>query len=114
MLSDPEQVENHMARQEKYDGIDNDTNGGMTAIGKIIRDAWLFELIPENETCAGWLMGTINALHQKVNAEWDKYGCLVSQLPDELRQRHERIYQDAIEKARAAGWAGEHELQDDK
>jgi hypothetical protein len=31
-----------------------------------------------------------------------------------LRQRHEPIYKDAIEKARVAGWASEHELQDDK
>lgn len=103
-----------MGTQEKYVGIDKDANGGMTAIGKIILDAWVFELIPETETGEDWLMGTIDALHQKVNAEWDKYGCLVSQLPEELRQRHNRIYRDAIEKAAAAGWAGEHELQDDK
>lgn len=103
-----------MGTQHKYIGIDKDANGGMTPIGKIIRDARVFGLIPETETCEGWLIGTINALHQKVNHEWDKYGCMVSQLPEELRQRHERIYQDAVEKAREAGWAGEHELQDDK
>ena len=103
-----------MGTKEKYVGIDKDANGGMTPIGKIIRDAWVFGLIPETETCEGWLIGTIDDLHQKVNAEWDKYGCMVSQLPEELRQRHERFYKDAVEKARAAGWAGEHELQDDK
>ncbi len=103
-----------MGRQEKYVGIDKDANGGMTPVGKIIRDAWVFGLIPETETCENWPMGAVDDLHQKVNAEWDKYGCLVSQLPDELRQRHERIYKDALEKARAAGWDGEHELRDDK
>jgi len=74
-------------RPDKYVGIDNDINGGMTNIGKIIRDAWVFELLPESETCEGWNLAGIDALLQKVNAEWDKYGCMVSQLPDELRHR---------------------------
>ena len=58
-------------------------------------------------------IGVVKALLKHIG-ERDKYGCLVSQLPAELRQRNERIYKDAMEKARAAGWAGEHELQDDK
>ncbi|MEZ5449556.1 MAG: hypothetical protein R3E89_11400 [Thiolinea sp.] len=49
----------------------------------------------------------------KVNAEWDKYGCLVSNLPPELAERHQRIYEAAIIKARAAGWSGETETGDD-
>jgi hypothetical protein len=81
----------------------------MTTIGKIIRDAWVFELIPETETCEGWNLAGIDALLQKVNAEWDKYGCLVSHLPPELRERHERIHAEALEKARAAGWSGDDE-----
>lgn len=96
-------------KPDRYIGIDNDINGGMTTIGKIIRDAWVFGLIPETETCQNWNLAGIDALLQKVNAEWDKYGCLVSRLPPELAARHQQIHAAAIAKARAAGWSGEHE-----
>jgi hypothetical protein len=86
----------------------------MTTIGKIIRDAWVFELLPETETCEGWNQGQVDVLLDKVNAEWDKYGCMVSQLPEDLRQRHQRIHDVAIANAKAAGWSGEHETIDDK
>jgi hypothetical protein len=102
-----------MAKPDKYVGINNDIHGGMTNIGKVIRDAWVFELIPETETCEGWNLAGIDALMQKVNTEWDKYGCLFSHLPEELRARHERIHGEAIEKARAAGWSGETETGDE-
>jgi hypothetical protein len=102
-----------MARSDKYVGINNDIKGGMTAIGKIILDAWVFNLLPETETGEGWALSRIEALQHQVNAEWDKYACLVSRLPDELRQRHERIYNDAIAKAKQEGWEGEDETRDD-
>ena len=102
-----------MAKPDKYVGINNDVNGGMTTIGKIIRDAWVFNLLPETETCDGWNLGGMDALLQKVNAEWDKYGCLVSHLPDELRQRHEKIHGEAIARAKEAGWTGEVETDDE-
>ncbi|HHO58617.1 MAG TPA: hypothetical protein ENJ64_00140 [Thiotrichales bacterium] len=102
-----------MAKPDKYVGIDNDVNGGMTTIGKIIRDAWVFGLIPETETCENWNLAGIDALLDKVNAEWDKYGCLASNLPDELFQRHQRIHGDAVERARTAGWSGEAETGDE-
>jgi hypothetical protein len=102
-----------MAKPDKYVGINNDINGGMTSIGKIIRDAWVFGLLDESETCEGWNLGGIDALLQKVNAEWDKYGCLVSHLPDELRERHQKIHNAAIENAKAAGWTGEVETDDE-
>ena len=86
----------------------------MTTIGKIIRDAWVFELLPETETCEGWNLGQVDVLLGKVNAEWDKYGCMVSHLPDSLRERHQRIYDDALAMAKAAGWSGEDETIDDK
>ncbi|SKA74320.1 hypothetical protein SAMN02745130_01372 [Thiothrix eikelboomii] len=100
-------------KPDRYVGIDHDINGGMTTIGKIIRDAWVFDLIPETETCANWNLAGIDALLQKVNAEWDKYGCLVSRLPPELAARHQQIHDAAIAKARAAGWSGEHETDDE-
>lgn len=96
-----------------YVGVDQDVHGGMTTIGKLIRDAWVFGLIPESETCKGWNLAGIDALLEKVNAEWDKYGCLVSHLPDELRARHQRIHDEAIKRARAAGWNGELETDDE-
>ncbi len=102
-----------MARPNKYVGINNELNGGMTNIGKIIRDAWVFELIPETETCEGWNIAGIDALLQKVNVEWDKYGCMVSRLPKELFDRHQKIHNAAIEQARAAGWSGEVETGDE-
>jgi len=98
---------------QTYVGIDKEMLGGMTSIGKLIRDAWVFGLIPETETCAGWNLARIDALLHKVNEEWDKYGCLVSHLPDELRERHQRIHGEAVERARAAGWSGEVETDDE-
>jgi hypothetical protein len=103
-----------MGRPSTYVGIDNDVNGAMTTIGKIIRDAWVFGLIPETETCEGWNQGQVDVLLDRVNAEWDKYGCMVSQLPADLRERHQRIHDLAIANAKAAGWSGEHETIDDK
>jgi len=103
-----------MGRPSTYVGIENDVNGAMTTIGKIIRDAWVFELLPETETCEGWNQGQVDVLLDRVNAEWDKYGCMVSQLPADLRERHQRIHDIAIANAKAAGWSGEHETIDDK
>ena len=103
-----------MSKPNTYVGIDNDVFGGMTVIGKLIRDAWVFGLIEETQTCEGWNVAGIDALLDKVNAEWDKYGCLVSHLPLELFERHQRIHNEAMQKARAAGWSGEFETDDEK
>lgn len=102
-----------MARPNKYVGINNEVNGGMTTIGKIIRDAWVFDIIEETETCEGWNLAGVDALLDKVNTQWDKYGCLVSHLPSELFEKHQRIHNKAIEDARAAGWSGEVETGDE-
>ncbi len=103
-----------MSKPEHYIGIDKDINGGMTSIGKIIRDAWVFGLIEETETCEGWNLAGIDALLQKVNAEWDKYGCMVSALPEPLSTRHRDIHAKAIQHAKQAGWSGEHETGDEE
>ena len=103
-----------MSRPDTYVGIDNEVNGGMTTIGKIIRDAWVFGLIDESETCKGWNFAGVDALLDKVNKEWDKYGCLVSQLPPELFEKHNKIHDRAIQAARAVGWSGEVETDDEK
>jgi hypothetical protein len=97
--------------EKRYVGIHNDINGGMTDTGKIIRDAWVFGIIPETETCAGWTVQRIEALYDQVAAAWQPYGHLASRLPPELRERHARIYAAAVERARAEGW--DPELGDD-
>ncbi len=102
-----------MAKPNTYIGINNEINGGMTTIGKIIRDAWVFGLIEESQTCEGWNLAGIDALLQKVNNEWDKYGCMVSYLPPELRERHQAIHDVAIKKAKLSGWSGDHETDDE-
>ena len=100
-------------KPQTYVGVDNDIQGGMTPIGKMIRDAWVFGLIEESQTCEGWNAAGIDSLLEKVNKEWDKYGCLFSHLPPELRERHERIHGGAIEEAKTAGWSGETETDDE-
>ncbi|MES9832899.1 MAG: hypothetical protein ABW139_11735 [Candidatus Thiodiazotropha sp. DIVDIV] len=89
---------------KKYDGIHNDPTGAMNPTGNVIRDAWVFGLIPESETCEGWTVQGVEALYDKVTTEWDKYGHLVSNLPPELAERHNRIYQQAISDAKEKGW----------
>ncbi len=76
----------------------------MTDTAKIFRDAWVFGIIEESETCEDWLPQGIEDLWKKVNLEWEKYGFLVGNLPDELRERFMRIQNEAMEKARAADW----------
>ena len=100
-------------KQRKYVGIDNDTAGGMTETGKIIRDAWVFGLIPETETCEGWLAAGIEDLWRRVSAEWEKYGYLVSNLPEDLRSKFMRIQDEALERARESGWNPDADLEND-
>lgn len=84
--------------------MDSDRYGGMTPIGNIIKDAWLFGILPETETCENWTHGQLQAISEKVRDEWDKYGCLVSNLPEDLRKRHADINGKAVRKARELGW----------
>jgi len=98
--------------QKTYVGIDQDQYGGMSAMGAIIKDAWLFGILPETETCAGWDVNRIQILYDKTQMEWDKYGCLASNLPPELRDRHARIHAAAIERAKALGWEPEMYLSE--
>lgn len=102
-----------MKDPKRYVGIDNDLKGGMTDTGKIIRDAWVFGLIPETETCEGWLSQGIESLWEKVNAEWEKYGFRVGGMPPEMQERFMRIQDAAIKRAKEAGWDGADELADD-
>lgn len=93
-----------------YPGIDADAHGGMTDIGRIIRDAWLFNILDETETCAGWSYQQIDRLYDQVTQAWQPYGHLVSNLPDELRARHAEIHAHAVQLARERGWDPELDL----
>lgn len=103
-----------MSKPDTYVGINNEINGGMTTIGKIIRDAWVFGILDESETCEGWNLAGIDAILQKVNTEWDKYGCLVSQLPPKLAKRHHDIHYQAFQEAKKSGWSGEIETDNEQ
>ena len=93
-----------MTTEKKYVGINNDTYGGMTPTGAIVKDAWLFGILPETETCEGWTLGQIQTIYEQVYAAWEPYGHLVSLLPADLRQRHQQIYDAAVKRARDLGW----------
>ncbi len=98
---------------KKYVGITNDKFGGMTDSGKVVRDAWIFGLIPETQTCEGWTGQGMMDLWSKTSAEWEKYGFLVSNLPPEIRERFDRIQREAVERAKAMGWDPEQEFCED-
>jgi hypothetical protein len=102
-----------MSKQKTYMGIHKDSAGGMTPTGNIIRDAWVFGIIPEKETCEGWDVARIESLYDKVSAVWGPYGHLPSRLPSELRERHHKIYSQDIEHARHQGWNPELGDEDD-
>ena len=90
--------------QQFYVGIDKDENGGLTHLGRIVRDAWVFGILPETETGAGWDFARMQNLYEKVYAAWKPYAHLPSRLPEELRERHTRFYALAIATARDEGW----------
>ncbi|QKT03522.1 hypothetical protein HUS23_06730 [Ectothiorhodospiraceae bacterium 2226] len=91
-------------KPKTYSGIYNDKHGGMTSLGAIIKDGWILGLIPETETGEGWSLHQLDALQDKCHAAWAEYGFRVANLPEEMRERHERVHREAIERARAAGW----------
>ena len=97
--------------QTTYVGFNQD-NHGITQLGRIVLDGWVFGFIPETEDCTGWEIGRMQNLMEKVQTEWDKYANLPSRLPDALRQRHAEIYGRATDAARAKGW--DPELGDDE
>jgi hypothetical protein len=94
-----------MREDRAYVGIHNDKFGGMTPTGTIIKDAWVFGILPEDEGCEGWTPDRIQVVYDQVSAAWAPYGHLASNLPPELRERHARIFGEAFERAQALGWS---------
>ncbi len=93
-----------MSTAQTYAGVDRDENGGLTHMGRTVRDAWVFGILPESETCAGWDAARMQNLYEKVYAAWEPYAHLPSRLPEDLRTRHERVYAVAMAEARKKGW----------
>ena len=83
----------------------------MTMTGRIIRDAWVFGLLPEGDGFSGKNSGELQNLFEAVHAAWEPYGQLPSRLPAELAERHGRIHAEAMKRARTMGW--DAELGDD-
>jgi hypothetical protein len=100
-----------MNTKPTYPGLRQDKHS-LTMLARVVIDGWLFGFIPETEECAGWSLGQMQALADKVDAEWDKYSNLPSRLPAELRERHAGLYKKATEQAREQGW--DPELGDDE
>ncbi len=94
-----------------YAGLNNDHHG-ITQLGRVVLDGRVFGFIPDTEDCAGWDLGRMQMLMDKISAEWDKYANLPSRLPPDLQQRHTEIYARAMADARAKGW--DPELGDDE
>ena len=90
--------------QPTYVGIIHDNFGGMTLTRTIIKDAWLFDVIPETGTCQSWSRGQIEDLYEKVFKAWEPYGHMVNLLPANLQEKHKRIPDAVFKRARDAGW----------
>lgn len=90
-----------------YVGLDQDTQAGLTYLGRIVRDAHLFGIIPENELCTGWSGARMQGLYEQVYAAWQPYAHLPSKLPLDLQEKHNKMYALAIIEARKQGWNAE-------
>jgi hypothetical protein len=100
-----------MNNKMTYAGFHHDKHG-ITMMGRVVLDGWLFGFIPETEDCAGWELGRMQVLMEKIEAEWDKYKNLPSRLPPDLQERHQALYDMAVKHARDKGW--DPELGDDE
>jgi hypothetical protein len=94
-------------RSQTYAGVDQEENHGMTPTGRLIRDAWVFGILPEGGNFAGKTAGDLQNLFEQVHQAWAPYGQLPSRLPPELAERHARIHDEAIQRAKARGWTAE-------
>ena len=44
----------------------------MTALSGLVKDALIFGLLPESQTCEGWTHAAMEAVGEKVRREWQK------------------------------------------
>lgn len=99
-----------MKDKATYGGFHQDSHG-ITTLGRIVLDAWVFGLLPREVDCAGWDMGRMMGLMRQVEDRWDQYGNLPSRLPPDLAARHAELYEWATARAREQGW--DPSLRDD-
>lgn len=87
---------------------DNKRVGGkpekLTALGRIILDAWVFEIIPATETCRDWNASQLKALAKQVAAAWAPYDNNPGNLPDDLRTRRAMLYEHALRHTENIDW----------
>jgi len=105
-----------MSNKQGYVGLDIDLSqgDGITQIAKIVLDAQLFGLINEKETCKGWPSGKIQELYDQVAKAWEPFGNLPSRLPQDLREKHGKLYQPAITTTKQSGWNPDQDLENDR
>lgn len=89
---------------QTYCGIYKDEAGGLTPLGRIVMDAWVFEIIPASEPCEGWDAARMQELSNRVTAAWASFDNDPRNLPDDLRMRHAMIYEQALARGGRAEW----------
>ena len=99
--------------QKTYIGLEEDLKQGLGPTAKIILDAKVFAFIDDAEDCAGWDANRIQVLYDKVSEAWQQYGHLPSRLPEDLRKRHQEIFDGAVAKARGHGWDPDKDMMGD-
>ena len=70
----------------------NDPSASEIDRGRVIRDAWVFGIVPESESCDGWTIQALVQLEHKVNEVWKKYDFKAANLPPHIRTHFDRIY----------------------
>lgn len=95
-----------MHPSKPYAGFHADSHG-ITLLGRVVLDAWVFGLLPREQDCAGWDLPRMQLLMEQVQRRWDEAGGLPSRLPPEQAQRHAELYAWAMERARGMGWSAE-------
>ncbi len=91
-----------------YAGMDQDEHEGITHLGGLIRDAWIFGILPEGETCSGWTAHAMAIIYERVSQAWEQYEYATANLPPDLRKRHERIHHEAIRRALTPSEGGQN------
>jgi hypothetical protein len=85
-------------------GVASAPDHGVTMTGRIIRDAWVFGLLPEGDGYAGQTAADMQRLYDGVHQAWAPYGQLPSRLPPELAERHARIHREALPRSTDPDW----------
>ncbi|SIN71272.1 hypothetical protein SAMN05443662_0221 [Sulfurivirga caldicuralii] len=91
-------------KSREYPGYDKDPMHGMSHEAKLIRDAWAFRLLSEDEKCEGWRSDQFEQLWSQVDAIWEKADFRIANLPPEVQDKYMKLQMEALRKAKAAGW----------